>query len=450
MIALTPGMLRAATGCTQDAADIYAAPLFQAAAYYSINTPARLAAFLAQLGHESGSLRYTREIWGPTFAQAGYEGRRDLGNIYAGDGAKYRGHGLIQVTGRSNHAAARDRLRVEFGTDVPDFEFDPEALMQPRWACLSAADWWAHHGCNELADAGNYIGIGRLINRGSATATMPANGEADRLLRWEKARAAIESSQSITEPVNTEPAPADTTPITSTQSPAPVAPKENTIMGSTLLWGLAQSLIGIFAPLAKEKITKEVSRHTTNPEVADQVANTIIDSAIRITGKTDPIDAVSAAKADPVIVQQIEADALMTLERLAPVLDKMAAWDRDAWESSEKSMSSAASRAADLRGDRPFLRFGEWFAASFIEFLSLLLLFISAGGALTLALNDKLDNQLLGAIVTLMLIAGYTGVREFWLGTSRSSSAKDVVIGELSRRPAPANPPTNPPTNPPA
>lgn len=68
-----------------------------------INTPAHQAAFLAQIGHESGQLKWVKEIWGPTPAQSCYEGRKDLGNTEPGDGRQFFGRGLIQVTGRENY-----------------------------------------------------------------------------------------------------------------------------------------------------------------------------------------------------------------------------------------------------------------------------------------------------------------------------------------------------------
>jgi putative chitinase len=137
---------------------------------YEINTWLRSSAFLAQIGHESAGLRFTTEIWNPAQveAQGRYEGRADLGNTQPGDGFKFRGHGLIQVTGRANHAAARDRLRVKFGTVVPE------------WAALSAGDYWDRHGLNELADDSNFMRITRKINGGT-------NGYADRLTRYEAA-----------------------------------------------------------------------------------------------------------------------------------------------------------------------------------------------------------------------------------------------------------------------
>ena len=106
---MTPDLLRAATGCTAALADRYAVPLADACQRYSINTPARLAAFLAQIGHESGGLHYTREV----AEGLAYEGRADLGNVEPGDGPRFRGRGLLQVTGRANYAAASAALGVD-------------------------------------------------------------------------------------------------------------------------------------------------------------------------------------------------------------------------------------------------------------------------------------------------------------------------------------------------
>lgn len=182
---LSPDLLRAATGCSLADAARFAGPLSDACAFYGINTPARLAAFLAQIGHESGGLRFVRELWGPTPVQERYEGRHDLGNTQPGDGSRYRGRGLIQTTGRYNYQRVRDRLRESFGdADVPDFEVEPEALEQPRWAALSAADYWDDRGLNALADSGDFLTMTKRINGGT-------NGLPDRLERWARAKEAL-------------------------------------------------------------------------------------------------------------------------------------------------------------------------------------------------------------------------------------------------------------------
>jgi len=84
---------------SQEQADSFAAPLVAAMSANQINTPRRQAHFLAQLGHESGSLRYTAEL----ASGAAYEGRTDLGNTQPGDGPRFKGRGLIQITGRINY-----------------------------------------------------------------------------------------------------------------------------------------------------------------------------------------------------------------------------------------------------------------------------------------------------------------------------------------------------------
>jgi putative chitinase len=183
---VTPEQLRAAIGCSVERANLFAQPLSVACAFYGIDNQERLAAFLAQIGHESGSLRFTTELWGPTPAQSRYEGRADLGNVQPGDGFKFRGRGLIQTTGRHNYARVRNRLRERFN-NVPDFEKDPDKLTDPQWAALSAADYWDDKGLNALADAGQFEKITRLINGG-------LNGQADRLARWERAKQALSNS----------------------------------------------------------------------------------------------------------------------------------------------------------------------------------------------------------------------------------------------------------------
>jgi len=116
---------------------------------YQIVGTKRVAAFIAQIGHESGQMIYVREIWGPTPAQVKYEGRKDPGSTFPGDGFKYRGRGLIQITGRANYAACGEGL----GLDLIN---QPELLEQPKSACLSAAWFWATNGLNTLADSGDF------------------------------------------------------------------------------------------------------------------------------------------------------------------------------------------------------------------------------------------------------------------------------------------------------
>jgi putative chitinase len=146
-------------------------------ALYAIDSPARQAAFLAQIGHESGGLIYVRELWGPTPSQEGYEGRADLGNTEPGDGFRYRGRGLIQVTGRANYATCGAAL------NLPLID-SPELLEQASNAAQSAAWFWNSHGLNDLADTGDFNTITRRINGG-------LNGLANRLALYATCKAAL-------------------------------------------------------------------------------------------------------------------------------------------------------------------------------------------------------------------------------------------------------------------
>jgi putative chitinase len=181
---MTPEDLAACTGASLSRAQRFAPALSAAMAFYGIDTPARQAAFLSQIGHESGGLRFVVELWGPTDAQERYEGRTDLGNTQEGDGERFKGRGVIQTTGRANYVRVRDRLRERF-VDVPNFEVEPELLAELPWCCLSAADYWNERGLNALADAGNFRLITKRINGGY-------NGLADRLARWEAAKTTLE------------------------------------------------------------------------------------------------------------------------------------------------------------------------------------------------------------------------------------------------------------------
>ncbi|MBI6551036.1 glycoside hydrolase family 19 protein [Pseudomonas veronii] len=154
-------------------AGVFVPVLNTAMGKYAIVTRLRVAAFIAQVGHESGQLRYVREIWGPTAQQAGYEGRADLGNSVKGDGSKYRGRGLIQITGRANYAACGEALGL-------DLLSKPELLELPQHAAMSAAWFWSTKGLNTLADQGDFVKITRRINGGT-------NGMADRQALYDKA-----------------------------------------------------------------------------------------------------------------------------------------------------------------------------------------------------------------------------------------------------------------------
>ena len=117
---------------------------------FKVNTPDRQAAFLAQVGHESGQLRYSEEI----ASGKAYEGRKDLGNTNPGDGVKYKGRGLIQVTGRANYGLFNDWLhKNNFLTINQSIIDNPEIVsLNPEIAVLSAFWYWELNKLNQLAD----------------------------------------------------------------------------------------------------------------------------------------------------------------------------------------------------------------------------------------------------------------------------------------------------------
>ncbi|RVD80048.1 glycoside hydrolase family 19 protein [Pseudomonas koreensis] len=158
-------------------AGVFVSALNTAMQHYQIVGSKRAAALLAEIGHESGQLRYVREIWGPTAAQRGHEGREDLGNTVLGDGRKYCGRGLIQITGRANYTKCGEALGLNLITH-------PELLELPQHAAMSAAWFWKQNGLNDLADQDQFNTITRRINGG-------LNGLADRMALWEKARAVL-------------------------------------------------------------------------------------------------------------------------------------------------------------------------------------------------------------------------------------------------------------------
>ncbi|MBE9014190.1 glycoside hydrolase family 19 protein [Pseudanabaenaceae cyanobacterium LEGE 13415] len=122
---------------------------------YEINTPMRQAHFLAQLIHESGSFNYLEEIDPGDYL----EGRTDLGNTQPGDGRRFKGRGLIQITGRSNYQACGEALGV-------DLIEAPTRLAEYDLACFSAGWFWCKNEINPHADRDNVERVTRIINGG--------------------------------------------------------------------------------------------------------------------------------------------------------------------------------------------------------------------------------------------------------------------------------------------
>lgn len=202
----TASQIQQAVGCDAETANRWATPFRAACKQFEIDTAPRLAAFFAQVGHESAglsrvveNLNYSADgllrTWPSRFdaktaaalarkpeaiANRVYANRMGNGSPESGDGYRYRGRGPIQNTGRANYAAMRDTLREAGVPEVPDFELAPELLEAPKWGAMAAAGYWHDHDLNALADRREFARITRRINGGT-------NGAADRNARYARA-----------------------------------------------------------------------------------------------------------------------------------------------------------------------------------------------------------------------------------------------------------------------
>lgn len=156
-------------------------PLVAAMSEFAIDTRVRVAAFLAQTGHESMGFSCVHELGGPAYLDRYDTGRlaSRLGNTPEDDddGARYCGRGLLQITGRDNYRS------VGVALCLPLIEH-PELLEEPTNAARSAGWYWSRKHLNELADAQLFSEITRRINGGQ-------NGAADRLKRYHRALDAL-------------------------------------------------------------------------------------------------------------------------------------------------------------------------------------------------------------------------------------------------------------------
>jgi len=161
-------------------AEAYAPILDKAMQEFGINTPQRQAAFLAQVAHESGELRYLQELAsGDAYnPQTNPKLAANLGNTKDGDGPLYKGRGPLQLTGRDNYRRAGEALNV-------DLVAHPESVADPEVGFRTSAWFWKQNGLNELADGiktdADFHRISKAINRGNPDAKKPALHEQQRL-----------------------------------------------------------------------------------------------------------------------------------------------------------------------------------------------------------------------------------------------------------------------------
>ncbi|MGQ3052116.1 MAG: glycoside hydrolase family 19 protein [Roseateles sp.] len=154
--------------------DLYYEPLVQGMTRYGIDTPRQIAHFIAQLAHESGSLLYAEEL----ADGSAYNGRTDLGNSEPGDGPRFKGRGLIQLTGRNNYTQYSRHTGIDYVSDPTRVALDP-------YACVDVACWfWHSRKIGPLADADDAKAVTKRINGGY-------NGLDDRLEHLARAKALL-------------------------------------------------------------------------------------------------------------------------------------------------------------------------------------------------------------------------------------------------------------------
>ena len=140
---------------------------------YRIDTALRIAHFMAQIAHECAGFRTTEEF----ASGAAYEGRADLGNTEPGDGRRYKGRGLLQLTGRFNYRDMGARLGIPL-------ESEPERAAEPVLSLRIACEYWTRHDINALADRDDIVAVTRKVNGG-------LNGLEDRTRYLRRAKDAL-------------------------------------------------------------------------------------------------------------------------------------------------------------------------------------------------------------------------------------------------------------------
>jgi putative chitinase len=437
MTDISPQLLVDAVGCTPAIADRYAGPLTEACERFDINTPGRLAAWLANVGHESASLSKQRESmnyaadklvavfgahritpeqaakYGRTATQAadqeaianivygGAWGLKNLGNTQPGDGFKFRAAGPIGTTGRANFRELRPALLLAGYEDVPDFEAEPEKLTEPRWGAAAAGHFWHSRGLNSLADAGSWEAIVRRINGG-------LNGADDRRLRWSKALSAINlHAAADNAPANaTEvPAVADTEIVPPIVSPGGYMPAGEFIPETPMpihsLLPIALDAIGAAVPTLVRTFGSGSAMAERNAKAAEMV----VDVAKRAAGAINEQDLIEKMH-EPAVRESVKQAVHASMGDFLNLMVR-------AGEADEKSRASAVDRAIALGKATG----GKWLwllgsaAAAIIGFALLATWQVLFGDK---PFSEGVKMLLLGQVV----LAGFATVLAFLFGTN--------------------------------
>lgn len=223
----------------------------------------------------------------------------------------------------------------------------------------------------------------------------------------------------------------DDSPPEQTGAPAPIIPPESPApqpnppaapgRGPMDPLSLVSILAGVFAPVIRAKAEKALGSDVGGP-----LADNLLAIAKKETGKADPLEAVAVARQSPAIVAKLESAASDWLSQVAPLMDKIDAFERGAWAAEEGSRDAAAKRGAAMQ-EAGILGNPQFVIASFI-------LAMVAGVVFTVLYRDTFSTDMQSFVIGAIVGGALTAVISFFFGTSRSSAAKDVVIGELAAR----------------
>lgn len=394
-------------------ADRWADALNNAIQRWNIGTPERLAMFLAQCAHESGgfkhlveNLRYSKEAlvktWPTRFtaadaarmeyderaiAERAYGGR--LGNAMEGlgDGYRFRGRGIIQLTGRDNYTRCGQAIGL-------DLAAHPEMLEQPLWAAISAGWFWATNGCNELADAGDYLAVTKRINGGT-------NGLQDRETWLATVRSILGPARPGGAPTPTPQPPVKAGQPNQREGARTMDPFSLAAIGKII--GMIPSLAGV---LGGEKAQERA-----------QAAQVVLDAFTGgVPGAVNAQDAVQKAEADPAV----RAAAVAAVESNPAVMSLV-----EVGGGVVAARKANADYIAGIEDD-------EWWRM-ILKVLANPAMLISAAGLYLVyrfvpALADqvvKLSPEVVASLITSIVVGTLGAIFGFWLGQTWQQKRKD-------------------------
>lgn len=370
--------------------DIFDPYIEAACTRFGITSDLSLAMFLAQIAHESGELRYIREL----ASGAAYEGRKDLGNTELGDGVRFRGRGLIQLTGRDNYR----RCGAALGLDLIAH---PELLEEPKWAAMSAGWFWQSNGLTKLAEGPDALErCTRRINGG-------LNGLDSRRRYYERALLAVQASASasavstLTEDEPSAPAP----------DSAPPAP----IVESTPAWEAPMGpFVAAALPALIQSIPELIRSFGSDGKVTERnakAAEAVLQVVQTATGTQNAQAAVEAVQNDPAArmaaAQALEAEHWFELT-----------------EAGGGGVEGARQYSAQLAasGDRV------WNIPAFWITLALLPLLYGTVWLVLTGPDGSFSGELRAAIASSVVTGVLGGVIGYWLGL-KFSSPRGTVMG---------------------